>query len=400
MGKKEIYLLLGILLILTVPQAKACIEPENRGEITQDTILCEGEFYLDYGLEVISDNTVIKCNDTTIKVDAIEPNEEGFKIENRENITIKNCVIHGFQFGVLIGNSKNITLVNNTFNENTFGIYFRESFLNTIKNNSFHDNGEGINIGEESRGNVFEFNTFNQSGFNFNEHNERPNNTYLNNEYINTDDIGNHQTEYKYEEEQETTNDEEEEDEPGEETRTITREGSKNPQEILQMVYEAKDLDDKNFQEDVRKMNETLEKVEIKKVIHANYKKNTTQVNTTIKVKENLGPVQIFEYVQKSLAKNASDHIKFHTDNYEILRENPLIMWEFSDVKQGDEIETSYTTTRAIEEDEEEPITTVCVDCAKERPRYRFLIPLILVPLIIIGFIIFERYHHKPENLK
>ena len=400
MTKKEIFLIFGFLLILTIPFAKACIEPENGRELTSDTVLCEGEFYLDYGLEIKSDNIVIKCNNTTIKVDADDQNDEGFTIERQKNVTIEDCNIHGFQFGVLLLNSENITLINNTFSENLYGVYFVDSFISTVRNNSFHDNIENaIYIGESSRGNIFDLNIFNHSSFNFNEPSENPYNTYQNNEYINSTEIGNYQTEYEHEQEQETNDQENLEDEHEEQIRIITRQGSQDPQEILQMVYEAKDLDNRNFQEDLKKINETLEKVDIIKTIYVDYEKNTTQVNTSFILKEDLESLRAFEYIPKTLAENAFEDIIFKNDNYEILRENPLIMWEFSDAKQGDEIETSYTTTRAMEEGGEEPTTTVCIDCARKEMRYNFLIPLILVPIIIIGFILFEKYHHKPNNL-
>ena len=401
MRKKDIFLVFGFLIILAIPLTKACVEPENRKELTSDTNLCEGEFYLDYGLEVESDNIVIKCNNTTIKVNADEPNDEGFTIENKKNVTIKDCKIHGFQFGVLLLNSENITLINNTFRENLYGIYFIDSFVSKVRNNSFHDNIEdAIYIGENSKGNIFDLNIFNHSSFNLNEPSENPYNTYQNNEYINSTEIGNHQTEYEHEEEQETNDLENQEGEHEEQIRIITRQGSQDPQEILQMVYEAKDLDNRNFQEDLKKINETLEKVDIIKTIYVDYKKNTTQVNTSFILKEDLESLRVFEYIPKTLAENASEDIIFKTEDYEILSENPLIMWEFSDTEEGDEIETSYTTTRAMEEGGEEPTTTVCIDCARKEMRYNFLIPLILVPIIVIGFILFEKYHHKPRNLK
>ena len=399
MSKKSIFLL--VLATLLIPYAFACVEPSEGLQITEDTILCPGEYNLNHGLNIAEDNILIQCNETVINGYI---NQFAFSIENRKNITIKDCQINEFQAGIAIINSININILNNHFNDNELGIFFSESFLVNISTNNFHNNTiNSIFMGNESRGNNFENNHFNISAFNFIKAENQPYNNYTNNTYVQAEVPNDYITEYVHHiEEQihdEETSEQQPEDDEAEATiETFSTAGSGNPEDILRELYDAMELNERSFQQDLDDMQKTIENTKITKRFDVNNKENTTKVTTSIKIKEDMPKLQAFELIPKSIAKSASKEITFHEENYIIIKDDPLIMWEYNDLKAGDTVEKSYTVGKIIKEEEDEkPTTTVCINCAQKKSRYNFLIPLILIPIIIFGFIFFERFQHKLE---
>jgi len=70
----------------------------------------------------------------------------GIYLENKNNITIKNCNVMNYEYGIYLENSSHNTLRNNTANNNTGdGIYLSSSPHNTLINNTANSNtGGGI----------------------------------------------------------------------------------------------------------------------------------------------------------------------------------------------------------------------------------------------------------------
>lgn len=89
----------------------------------------------------------------------------GFRIQNVNNSTIKNCIEHGFDYGVWIqGQVSNTKIVNNTLDSNLYSAVIGEpTFIqkNTIVSNFMTNNAAGLNF--TSSGDLIYNNLFNNS---------------------------------------------------------------------------------------------------------------------------------------------------------------------------------------------------------------------------------------------
>ncbi|MEM2479022.1 MAG: NosD domain-containing protein, partial [Candidatus Pacearchaeota archaeon] len=83
-------------------------------------------------------NKIFDCQGNTI--DGVG-NGYGIYLDNKQNNTIKNCIITDFQFGIYLkSSSSNNTLTNNTASSNSYGIYLDSSSNNTLTNNTANSN--------------------------------------------------------------------------------------------------------------------------------------------------------------------------------------------------------------------------------------------------------------------
>jgi len=122
--------------------------------ITQDAILngdlmnCTGE-----GINVGTDGITLEGNGHII--DGVGSGT-GVSINNKHNVTIKNCVIREFNTGIDLLSGSNDTLVNNIISNNSFaGIYLNSSSHNVLINNTVHNNDYGISLLTDCDSNTF-----------------------------------------------------------------------------------------------------------------------------------------------------------------------------------------------------------------------------------------------------
>jgi|GEM_PF-2340303 len=116
--------------------------------LTEDTYLehdiaCTGD-----GLLIGADGICLDCQGHTISGD-LGSGDYGITIENRSDVTIRNCEITGFGRGISMTNAEDCTIGdNNNIHGNTSGIYLEVgSDYNLISSNWIHDNTErGIEI--------------------------------------------------------------------------------------------------------------------------------------------------------------------------------------------------------------------------------------------------------------
>ena len=91
-----------------------------------------------WGVSIESDNITFDCNGYS--VNGYSWTGIGiYSLNNRNNIIIKNCNIHGFSQGIRFEDGSNITLINDTLYNNTDGCIMKGS-NNTFINNTFYDN--------------------------------------------------------------------------------------------------------------------------------------------------------------------------------------------------------------------------------------------------------------------
>ena len=99
-------------------------------------------------------NKILDCQGHTID-GKDEFNTYGIYAENREDLTIKNCVLTDWMSGIRLYNSNSNTVINNTANSNRdYGIGMVYSDFNTIINNNFNSNDHGISLSSSSHNTI------------------------------------------------------------------------------------------------------------------------------------------------------------------------------------------------------------------------------------------------------
>lgn len=132
----------------------------NETNISGNITLCAGTYYMN---DTYNDGIVIENNGTlVIDTDYLEldcngaiiiGNSDGYGIfmENRTNVTIRNCVIQSYERAINVYNTNNSEIIDNNIGDSlgttTSGIYIRTSTELNISNNSVHDiAGDGITM--------------------------------------------------------------------------------------------------------------------------------------------------------------------------------------------------------------------------------------------------------------
>jgi len=107
---------------------------------------------------VIAENDItLDCNGHTITGGFY--GNEGIIAMTKENITIKNCVITGFDKGIEITDSNNVTILDSNITDNEFeGIFLDKIKDSTLSGNTLTENYPGIWL-ENSQGNELSSNT-------------------------------------------------------------------------------------------------------------------------------------------------------------------------------------------------------------------------------------------------
>ncbi|MBT6774254.1 hypothetical protein HOA91_02685, partial [Candidatus Woesearchaeota archaeon] len=117
----EGYILEGDICVVEFPN---CIIPINGMEITEDTMLCPGEYELPNGISVFTDGVKLECNGATLN--GGDSNDAGLKLYFHNGV-IENCNVKNYRTGILIGVQgdvepilSNNVLKNNKMNNNEY----------------------------------------------------------------------------------------------------------------------------------------------------------------------------------------------------------------------------------------------------------------------------------------
>ena len=153
--------------------------------ITEDTVL---DSDITGSVLINADNITLDCNNHTITGNYPYYYGPGIYLNNRENVTIKNCIITNFTFGIYLYNSNHSQILNNNASFNgADGIRLHRSSNNTIDNNICSSNvGVGILLWApySNNNNVFNNNcSDNREGISlfYSHHSNITNNNILNN---------------------------------------------------------------------------------------------------------------------------------------------------------------------------------------------------------------------------
>lgn len=171
----------------------ACVTPYDGMIITEDTIFCEGEYYLPNGISISKGNINLGCNGATIIGNNIFT---GIKVNptffhHPYNITVKNCNIENFETGIHVTAHGDVVLLNNKASNNGFGFILNgfyshnnDSYVgnnNVLINNTASNNTKDGFYIYQSSNNVLSNNIATNNHFGFRFHRNYYNNMIFDN---------------------------------------------------------------------------------------------------------------------------------------------------------------------------------------------------------------------------
>jgi len=340
--KKTTLILFLIIIIFSNLTHAQCIEPKAGMEIESDAVFCPRNYTIEDKITINKNNITIDCNNAKIIGNLLG---YAFHLNEKSNVKIKNCYIENFEIGIYLEKSSNNLISNNNFKNNKFGIGLLSSENNDITNNNFEDN--------------------------------------IQDTFVYTA------------EEKETT-----EEEKTEKETPLEEETKPSNKEILLQAFKLKkQLDEEEAEKEVDNiLNKyapiTNENLVIKRNFEYNPEDGTTTVTLSITPKKKIHNVSLYEHIPKCFSTYLSD-IVFLDENFEIIKEDPLIMWHFQIL--AEEKSFSYKINKKISEKCKElfvmaGIATDFEDFEKKTSKSKLIFPLIVTLFIIIIIVYFGRF--------
>lgn len=109
--------------------------------ISKKTTFCNGLYTQTMHLNITSDNLVLDCAKSVLMNNL---SSSSILINDRNNVTIKNCGFRDFDASIIMSDSSNISIINNDFYNNYAGIYYKNNVDNNISFNDFENNDYDI----------------------------------------------------------------------------------------------------------------------------------------------------------------------------------------------------------------------------------------------------------------
>ncbi|MBI2653891.1 right-handed parallel beta-helix repeat-containing protein [Candidatus Woesearchaeota archaeon] len=338
-----------LMIFFLVPMVNAvCITPTEGMEINDNTIFCFGAYNLENGIKIANSSVILDCNSSVLVGNGIG---YGILLKNVDNARIQNCNISNFEVGIYLDNSANNLLNNNYLTKNKFGIALFNSFNNDIDDNVLLDNIRESTINLQSSL------------------------------------IQEEQSEVKEE---------------------IAEAESASPKEIMLEVIKLKKpfLGEDEILREVNSIldkyfNFTRENLEITREIAYNETDRSTQIKLNLKPKKTLLNVSVYEKIPKCVS-NYVNEILFITAGYEVINDEPLILWAFAKVDKEEEI--SYKVSKRIDEECKNLLTAFGIatgfeefeEKTEEKRKSNYLV----IALVIILFALILNYLYKKQHKK
>ena len=123
-----------VLFIIASVAASACVELTDGSTITESTILCSETYDIPNGVFIKASNLELDCQTAILR--GLNGQGTGIRVENADNVTVRNCHILTFDQGLLLKKVTNSLIEDNGFLKNRIGIRMLESYENTIRENN------------------------------------------------------------------------------------------------------------------------------------------------------------------------------------------------------------------------------------------------------------------------
>lgn len=320
------------LIILPIVNA-VCIIPDEDTKINENTVLCSGTYNLESGINIANYNVLVDCNNSVLVGNGLG---YGILLNNTHNVIVKNCNISNYEVGIYLDNTNDSTIENNYLTKNKFGIALFNSFNNNIDNNLLLENIKDDKI------------------------------NYLSVSLIVPIEAG-------------------------------QKEEPSNPQEIMEEVIKIKKpfLEEAEIFSEVnlifsKYFNITQENLEINRTIKYNETDKSTHIILHLKPKKVLLNVSIYEKIPKCVSTYVNQ-LLLETGGYEVIQNDPLILWSFSRLDKDNEI--SYKVFKSIDAECRNLLLTFGIATGfgefKEEKEEKAKSNYILIFLIIISIVLF-----------
>ncbi len=126
---------LVIVLMLSGLAFAQCIEPTDGMVIAESVNFCSSTYDVPSGITVTANGIVVDCG-TAILRGVVGESEIGLRLENVDNVVVRNCNIVTFSQGLYLKNVTNSLIEDNAFLKNRIGVRLLDSFENTFRDNS------------------------------------------------------------------------------------------------------------------------------------------------------------------------------------------------------------------------------------------------------------------------
>ncbi len=132
-----------------------CLSPYNDMYINSNTKLCSGTFHIndsypDGVLILNASDIILDCNNATLIGNGAN---YGIYVNQKNNITIKNCILKNYNYGIYSWYSNNSKIINNKFSNST--IYLSSSHYFNIISNYISASGKLIDLEGSRHTNIF-----------------------------------------------------------------------------------------------------------------------------------------------------------------------------------------------------------------------------------------------------
>ncbi len=338
-----------VLFILPIVNAD-CIVPSEIKEIKENVVFCYGTYNLESGVKIVNDNIAIDCGNSILTGNGFG---YGILLKDRNNVVVQNCNISNYEIGIYLENTNNSFVNNNYLTKNKFGIALFNSFNNNLDNNILYEN-------------------------------------------INDNEISYFQSPLQ-----------------GEELSVDKKEEISVPQQIMEEVIKVKKpfLNENEVLDEVdlifsKYFIATQDNLEISRTVFYNESDKSTTIVLYLKPKKVLLNLSVYEKIPKCVSSYVNQ-LLFETANYEVINNDPLILWTFSRLENEKEI--SYKVFKKIDEECKNLLTAFGIATGieefknkenilikKEQKNVNYL--LIFSIIIIIVFIIVRLYLFKPAK--
>lgn len=124
-----------IMLLLSSFAVAQCMEATDGMVIDKSVLFCSATYDVPNGITVTGSNIVLDCG-TGVLRGTVGQSEIGLRLENVDNVTVRNCNVLTFTQGIYLKNVTNSLIEKNAVLKNRIGIRMLDSFENVIRDNS------------------------------------------------------------------------------------------------------------------------------------------------------------------------------------------------------------------------------------------------------------------------
>ncbi len=181
----------------------------------------------------------------------------------------------------------------------------------------------------------------------------------------------------------------------------VIESAKRSKSEIVEVECDSDNCDEW-FDDLITKMDKTLDKVKLEKNMTFDEKTNTTSVAISLIPDEDLEDFKYYQSIPKCMAIYVH-LVKFKNTDFEILKDDPLIVWSFANVKQGEELDLGFDVMGNVPED--------CYDFLSEllyeeqerfssKNMFGLIAGLSVLGLVALGVTYSSKYSHHLTKLK